>query len=188
MLASGVASQTKVHSATCNWALDLPSTERNWWHFKVRTAAKILGRVSVSDLLCRVWLYKKWISGARTDLSYTIYRYNARMYEGVSRSFRTGHLERELQMVQLSATRCSCIAILWVNLVGFAAITLCVASQRVFVVVSVYFFIDSVRKLLYTPSYIGCYKCTWLVVHDKCTTELTIGHVQSSSHPHLAFL
>jgi hypothetical protein len=37
--------------------------------------------------------------------------------------------------------------------VSFAAITLCVASQRVFVVV-VYFVIDSVRKLLGTPSYI----------------------------------
>jgi hypothetical protein len=30
----------------------------------------------------------------------------------VSKSFRTGRLERELQMVQLSATRCSFIAIL----------------------------------------------------------------------------
>jgi hypothetical protein len=35
--------------------------------------------------------------------------------------------------------------------VSFAAITLCVASQRVFIVV--YFVIDSVRKLLDTPSY-----------------------------------
>jgi len=34
------------------------------------------------------------------------------MYEGVSKSFRTGRLERELQMVQLFATMCSCIAIL----------------------------------------------------------------------------
>jgi hypothetical protein len=34
------------------------------------------------------------------------------MYEGVSRSFRTGHLQRELHMVQHSATRGSCIAIL----------------------------------------------------------------------------
>jgi hypothetical protein len=34
------------------------------------------------------------------------------VYEGVSKSFLTGHLERELQMVQLSATGCSCIAIL----------------------------------------------------------------------------
>jgi hypothetical protein len=73
------------------------------------------------------------------------------LYEGVSKSFRTGRLERELQMVQLSATRCGCIAILWVSLVSFAAITLCVASQRVFVVV-VCFVIDSVRKLLDTPS------------------------------------
>jgi hypothetical protein len=61
------------------------------------------------------------------------------IYEGVSKSFGTGRLERELQMVQLSATRCSCIAIMWVSLVSFAAITLCVASQRVFIVVSVYY-------------------------------------------------
>jgi hypothetical protein len=56
-------------------------------------------------------------------------------------------------MVQLSATRCSCIAVLSVSLVSFAAITLCVASQRVFIVVSIYFVIDSVRKLLDTPSH-----------------------------------
>jgi hypothetical protein len=39
--------------------------------------------------------------------------------------------------------------------VSFAAITLCVASQQVFVVVVVVvdFIIDSVRKLLNTPSY-----------------------------------
>jgi hypothetical protein len=55
-------------------------------------------------------------------------------------------------MVQLYATRCSCIAILCVSLVSFAAITFCVASQRVFIVV-IYFVIDSVRKLLDTPSY-----------------------------------
>jgi hypothetical protein len=70
-------------------------------------------------------------------------------YEGVSKSFRTGHLVRELQMVQLSVTRCSCIAILRVSLVNFATITLCVAF-RVFIVL-VYFVIDSVRKLLDTP-------------------------------------
>jgi hypothetical protein len=75
------------------------------------------------------------------------------MYESVSKSFRTGRLERELQMVQLSSTKCSCIAILWVSLVSIAAITLSVASQRVFIDV-VYFVIDSVRKLLDTPSYV----------------------------------
>jgi hypothetical protein len=36
---------------------------------------------------------------------------------------------------------------------SFAAITLYVASQRVFLVVSVYFVIDSVRKLLDILSY-----------------------------------
>jgi hypothetical protein len=50
-------------------------------------------------------------------------------HEGVSKSFRTGRLERELQMVQLSATRWSCIAILWVSLVSFTTITLFVTSQ-----------------------------------------------------------
>jgi hypothetical protein len=55
-------------------------------------------------------------------------------------------------MVQLSATRCSCITIMWVSLVSFAAITLCVASQRVFVVVGVHCVTDSVWKLLDTPT------------------------------------
>jgi hypothetical protein len=44
--------------------------------------------------------------------------------------------------------------------VSFAAITLCVASQRVFiVVVVVYFVIDSVRKLLDTPLHVHCASC-----------------------------
>jgi hypothetical protein len=46
------------------------------------------------------------------------------VYEGVSESFQTGRLEPELQTVQLSATRCSFIAVLWVSLVSFAVITL----------------------------------------------------------------
>jgi hypothetical protein len=48
-------------------------------------------------------------------------------------------------MVQLSATRCSCVAILCVSIVSFAAITLCVAIQLVFIIVSVYLFIELVR-------------------------------------------
>jgi hypothetical protein len=74
--------------------------------------------------------------------------------DSVSKSFRTGCLEREMQMIQLYATRCSYIATLWVSLVSFAAITLWVACHRVFVVVSIYFVIDSVRNLLVTPSYV----------------------------------
>jgi hypothetical protein len=35
-----------------------------------------------------------------------------RVYKCVIKSFRTVRLERELQMIQLSAIRCSCIAIL----------------------------------------------------------------------------
>jgi hypothetical protein len=77
----------------------------------------------------------------------------------VSESIQTGRLELELQMVQFSATRCSCVAIWWASLVSFAAMTLCVAPQRVFIIV-VYLFIDSVRRLLDSPSYI------WLM-HQK---------------------
>jgi len=47
--------------------------------------------------------------------------------------------------------------------VRFAAIIRYVASHRVFIAVSVYFVIDSVRKLLDTPSY----SCVSLV-SDEC--------------------
>jgi hypothetical protein len=43
--------------------------------------------------------------------------------------------------------------------VSFATITLCAASQRVFVVV-VYFVIDSVRKLLDTHLYVCVFQST----------------------------
>jgi hypothetical protein len=69
------------------------------------------------------------------------------IYEGVSKSLRTGRLERELQVVHLFTTRCSCITILCISLVSFATITLCVAC-------CCYFVIDSVRKLFDTPYYI----------------------------------
>jgi hypothetical protein len=48
--------------------------------------------------------------------------------------------------------------------VSFAAITLSVASKRVFIVVSVYFVMDSVRKLLDTPSCIYLYICMCVCV------------------------
>jgi len=83
-------------------------------------------------------------------------------YEGVSRSFRTGRLEQEVQMIKLSATRCSYIAILWVSLVSFASINpLCcfstsnIKGKRTFRY-------NSVRKLLDTsllcprPSVMSC--------------------------------
>jgi hypothetical protein len=45
--------------------------------------------------------------------------------------------------------------------VSFAAMTLCVVSQQVFIVIVVCFFIDSVQKRLDTPSYmvkLACYE------------------------------
>jgi len=90
---------------------------------------------------------------------------NKRLNEGVSKSFRTDRLERKLQMVQPSATRCSCIAILWVSLASFDAITLCVIYQRVIPKVSV---IDSVRKLLVTPYYFNyCFHRLFIIRCNK---------------------
>jgi hypothetical protein len=81
------------------------------------------------------------VSMGTKTVYFILYSYNYIIpYEGVSKSFRTGRQEPELQMVQLSATRCSCIA-----------------SQRVFIIVRIQFVIDSVRKLLDTPSYLVPY-------------------------------
>jgi hypothetical protein len=68
---------------------------------------------------------------------------------GCIQKFPDSRLERVLQIVQLPATRCSFIAILWVSLVSFTAIIRCVASQRVILKVSIYLFIDSILKLLW---------------------------------------
>jgi hypothetical protein len=46
------------------------------------------------------------------NFNFPILSLNYSVYEGVSKSFRTGRLKRELQMVQLSATRCSCSVII----------------------------------------------------------------------------
>jgi hypothetical protein len=55
--------------------------------------------------------------------------------------------------------------------VSFATITLCVASQPVFIVVSVYFVIDSIRKLLGKPSYV---KKERTFRQAPCLSDLTV--------------
>jgi hypothetical protein len=56
--------------------------------------------------------------------------------------------------------------------VSFSAIALCVVSQRVFIFV-VYFVIDSVRKLLDTPSYVCVCVYFWKyrLAYHKITTH-----------------
>jgi len=103
-----------------------------------------------SSTLC-LSLEDEWGGEGGTDV--TIHSLTPTLYEILSRSFRTHRLERELQIVELSATRFSFIAILWVSLVSFAAIILCVASRVFVFVVVVHFVVGSVRKLLDTPSY-----------------------------------
>jgi hypothetical protein len=94
-----------------NWNLRLPYTSRHYIN------------------ICQEKLLETWVK-----IQFKVFSVMT-PYDGVFKSFRTGRLEQELQMIQLSATRCSCIAILRVSLVIFAAITLCIASQWVFIVV-----------------------------------------------------
>jgi hypothetical protein len=74
-------------------------------------------------------------------------------YEGVYKSFRTGRLERELQVVQLFATRCSCIAIMWVSSSEFCHHKLLYCFSTTVYFCCCLFRYDSVRELFGTPSY-----------------------------------
>jgi hypothetical protein len=58
--------------------------------------------------------------------------------------------------------------------VSFAAITLCDASQLVIPKVSVYFVIDSVQKLLDTPSYV--FMALYIVKH-RYNSTLPLPHL-----------
>jgi hypothetical protein len=75
-----------------------------------------------------------WTYFLRWNFQFLIKLLTQHCIRGCIQKFPGWLLERELQIIQLSATRCSCI-ILWVSLVSFASINLCVASQRVFIVV-----------------------------------------------------
>jgi hypothetical protein len=95
-----------------------------------RILRKYVRWTELGSLLCGL-LFQQWLS---TEF-YTVTKFmvTTRAYPKVSGLAAWG---QELHMIQLSATRCSCIAILWVNLVSCATITLCVASQRLFIVIS----------------------------------------------------
>jgi hypothetical protein len=136
----------------CNLVGAVTFSEQNSWYFSRLVTLSLLN-VKKAFYVHGLGLFETWYRIPFGKWTYVRdFMRSVVLYEGVSKSFRTGRLERELQMLQLSATRCSCIAILWVSLVSFAAIILCVDSQRVFIVV-VYFVIDWVRKLLDTLSY-----------------------------------
>jgi hypothetical protein len=82
------------------------------------------------------------------------------MHENVSKSFRTGRLERELQMVQLSATRCNCRYFVSQSS-EFCSHNSCIASQRVYIVV-VYFVMTQSGNFWIHPRTICCfYLCVW---------------------------
>jgi hypothetical protein len=72
-----------------------------------QTSRRMVVRCRLSATACSLYSQLSSISGGSLLHSPLNLR-----YEGVSKSFRAGLLERELQMVQPSATGCSCIAIL----------------------------------------------------------------------------
>jgi len=81
-----------------------------------------------------------------------LYIYKMTVYKGVSKKFPGWPPGVRTENGTALCHQCNYITILWVNLVSFATITLCIASQLVFIVVAaVYFVIDSVQKLLDTP-------------------------------------
>jgi hypothetical protein len=63
--------------------------------------------------------------------------------------------------------------------VSFTAITLCVASQRMFIVV--YFVIDSVWKLLDTPSYLVLEDCE---ATKSCRTDFVLFRIGLINRTH----
>jgi len=74
---------------------------------------------------------------------------------------------------------------LWVSLVTFATITLCVASQRVFIIV-VYFIINSVWKLLDTHSYELVRRTCIPSVHSECVVNMCVAFLEGRPwHFHL---
>jgi hypothetical protein len=78
-------------------------------------------------------------------------------YEGVSKSFWTSRLKRELQMVQFSATRWNCIAILWLSLVSFAAMTICVESRDSSVVIALGYGLHDRNSRVRFPAGLGTF-------------------------------
>jgi hypothetical protein len=70
----------------------------------------------------------------------------------MSKNFRTDHLKRELQMVHLSATRCSCFAILWVSLANSSVLTHCYFSSVYFCCCCLFRYGHS-PEVLDTPAY-----------------------------------
>jgi hypothetical protein len=102
------------------------------------------------------------------------------MYEGVTKSFRTGRLERELQMIHLSITKYSSIAFLWVIPVSFAAIILCVASQRVFIVVSVYFVMTQSGNFWIHPR--ASLRPICCFVFLRCNVSLHVLYLRNGKH------
>jgi len=94
---NGSGSIMRYYHCACLEGLNITTNE------SLRMVIHWLGLVSLSRQ--EMFLTKEQRTGTCNPTEFFV-------YVGGYKSFRTGRLERELQMVQLSATRCSCIAIL----------------------------------------------------------------------------
>jgi hypothetical protein len=92
----------------------------------------------------------------------------------VSKSFRTGRLERELQLVQISATRCNCIAVWWVLLPNPLCCFLTSVCCCCCCCCCCWFRYDPVRKLLDTPSYTHTHTHTHIYIHAHMEQVYTV--------------
>jgi len=91
-------------------------------------------------------------------------------YENVYKSFRTGHLARGLQIVQISVARCSCSAVLWVSLVSFPAVILCVAllfNKCLLLSLFISLSTQSGNFWIYARSWGKIYKATWCCINAQ---------------------
>jgi len=64
-----------------------------------------------------------------------------------------------------SATRCSSIAILWVSLLSFTTITVCVASQRVFIAFIAYISLSTQSGNLWMHPRINCFTSKYAALY-----------------------
>jgi hypothetical protein len=94
---------------TCNpicrstWTLDYRHRKSSVSHSEARTSAKCKNFLFPQANVCEALI-------SETNLESNLLFWS--LFIVLSKSFRTGRMERELQMVQLSDTRCSYIAIL----------------------------------------------------------------------------
>jgi hypothetical protein len=138
-------SQQRLHSQTTYWAL-LYISRQSRGHFLIRSNSHRGIEPSFSHAwpLTHSSTYLPNVSSLREELLW-----------GCIQKFPVYPPGARTANVKFSTSRYSCIAILWVSLVSFAAITLCVASERVIQKVSVHFVMTQSGNFWIHPRILG---------------------------------